>query len=663
MYLLVGLCLLFSIIRMFFWMKKYRVHLSETNVGYLVSEVLSVQGIKAVYTLIGGHVSPIIVGCKNLGIRVIDVRHEASAVFAADAHARLDGSVGVAIVTAGPGVTNTLTALQNAQMAQTPLLLIGGSAPTLLKGRGALQDIDQYNGVKAYCKRVFQCTSTRDLVPFTQKALLLAKQYPRGPVFVEYPVDLLYSNLEVLANMGFYRRVLKKSLPIDIDLSIIVVPDRKTKNVKQYLEAKKSFQPIFVKQNKLPWFLKAYFTYQIVRMYGGLSLRSPSPINLGQVRTLDSKLVKRKMMRINSCLQNAKRPLILMGSQAVFSEVEARIIAQHAVNLGIPMFLGGMARGILGKDHPLHIRQGRSPALKQADLVLLLGIEIDFRLDYGKKLPKSAKIICIHPDASVATKNTDVFWKPYMSMSNVNIADIFVDIKRPEPCSPAWLSTLHTFQNERINQISRQIGVARHRKNPDLNAIHPLQLAFALDQVIEPTALVIGDGGDYVATVANVLKGRGPMRWLDPGVFGTLGVGGGFAIGASQVLPNTPIWLMWGDGSSGYSLAEIDTLARHGMPIIAVIGNDAGWTQIERDQVALLEDNVACPLEYTAYHKVAEGYGGIGMEISYLEGEEVIPYIAKELEKAKDVRDRTGKSVVINVLMGCSTFREGSISM
>ena len=111
--------------------------------GDLVAAFLQAQGVPFVFTLTGGHIAPILVGCAKRGIRVVDTRHEATAVFAADASARLRGQPGVAIVTAGPGVTNTLTAVKNAQMAQSPLLLIGGAAATALRGRGALQDIDQ----------------------------------------------------------------------------------------------------------------------------------------------------------------------------------------------------------------------------------------------------------------------------------------------------------------------------------------------------------------------------------------------------------------------------------------------------------------------------------------------------------------------------------------
>jgi acetolactate synthase-1/2/3 large subunit len=111
--------------------------------GDRVADVLRAHGVRQLFTLCGGHIAPILSASKARGIRVVDVRHEAAAVFAADATARLSGLPGVAAVTAGPGITNAITPLKNAQLAQSPVVLLGGAAPTALQGRGALQDIDQ----------------------------------------------------------------------------------------------------------------------------------------------------------------------------------------------------------------------------------------------------------------------------------------------------------------------------------------------------------------------------------------------------------------------------------------------------------------------------------------------------------------------------------------
>src|ERR671930_2344673 len=133
--------------------------------GDLIASVLRAQGTRFLFTLCGGHISPILVGCKQRGIRVVDVRHEVTAVFAADAVSRLTGVPGVAAVTAGPGVTNTITALKNAQMAQSPLVLFGGATATVLKGRGSLQDIDQLALVGSAAKWSARCNTVGKLVP------------------------------------------------------------------------------------------------------------------------------------------------------------------------------------------------------------------------------------------------------------------------------------------------------------------------------------------------------------------------------------------------------------------------------------------------------------------------------------------------------------------
>ena len=160
--------------------------------GDRVADALLAQGVRTVYTLCGGHISPILSAAKARGIRIVDVRDEVTAVFAADADARLSGRPGVAAVTAGPGITNTITALKNAQLAQVPLLLIGGAAPTALQGRGALQDIDQRPLVEPHVKRFIKLKRVADLGPAMHEAFAVAQAGVPGPVFVECPVDLLY---------------------------------------------------------------------------------------------------------------------------------------------------------------------------------------------------------------------------------------------------------------------------------------------------------------------------------------------------------------------------------------------------------------------------------------------------------------------------------------
>ena len=171
-----------------------------------------------------------------------------------------------------------------------------------------------------------------------------------------------------------------------------------------------------------------------------------------------------------------------------------------------------------------------------------------------------------------------------------------------------------------------------------------------------PDSVLAVDGGDFVATAAYILKPRRPLSWLDPGVFGTLGVGGGFAVGAALVRPEAEVWLIYGDGSSAYSLAEFDTCVRHGLAPIAVIGTDASWQQIARDQITILGDACGTELRRTDYHTVVEGYGGRGLLLTETSQIDAVIDEAKALAAA-------GIPVCINVHLGPSDFRKGSLSM
>jgi acetolactate synthase-1/2/3 large subunit len=203
------------------------------------------------------------------------------------------------------------------------------------------------------------------------------------------------------------------------------------------------------------------------------------------------------------------------------------------------------------------------------------------------------------------------------------------------------------------NRREEKISSFAQKKNDFIN---PLLFLRKLDAFLDDHSMIIADGGDFVATASYILRPRGPLTWLDPGVFGTLGVGAGFAMGAKLCRPDSEVWLIYGDGSAGYTLQEFDTYVRHKIPLIAVIGNDGGWAQIARDQVEVLKSDIGTRLNRTDYHKVVEGFGGKG----FLVEEE--SRIQPTLELARDTA-RKGIPVVINLLIGATDFRKGSISM
>jgi acetolactate synthase-like protein len=331
------------------------------NGGELIAEVLTHQGVKFLYTLVGGHISPILVAAKRAGIRVVDTRHEATAVFAADATARLTGRPGVAAVTAGPGVTNTLTAVKNAQMAQSPVVLIGGAAPTALQGRGALQDIDQMSLFTSVVKWSRAVRRVRDLVPALEEAFRQAQRGVPGPVFVECPVDLLYDESMVRQLYGAARQ-------------------GKTLGQKA---------------------VNAYLRWHVNRLFAGIE-----GMKAGPVVHIDPPVPSPSQVHQAAAqLRQAQRPVLIVGSQATLDAPHVAETAAALMRIGAPVYLSGMARGLLGRDHPLQMRHKRREALREADFVLLAGVPCDFRLDYGRHIRGNAFFVSANRSQEDLRKN------------------------------------------------------------------------------------------------------------------------------------------------------------------------------------------------------------------------------------------------------------------
>jgi acetolactate synthase-1/2/3 large subunit len=310
-----------------------------------------------------------------------------------------------------------------------------------------------------------------------------------------------------------------------------------------------------------------------------------------------------------------------------------------------------MARGLLGRDHPLQMRHQRRQALREADCVVLAGVPCDFRLDYGKHVRRSATLIAANRSAKDARLNR----KP--DVAAIGDAGLFLQaLAQAQPASStgaprlaAWLATLRGRDTERELEIDQQA-------KPIGEHVNPIALFRLLEQTAGDNAVLVADGGDFVATASYVMHPRAPLTWLDPGAFGTLGVGAGFALGAALARPDSEVWIIFGDGACGYGLAEFDTFVRHGIPVIALVGNDAGWTQIAREQVKMLHDDVATVLARTDYHAVAAGFGAEGIRVKTLA--ELPDALARARALAK-----SGKPVLLNVWLDKTEFREGSLSM
>lgn len=599
------------------------------NGGELIAQVLKNQGTEFLFTLCGGHISPILVAAKRLGIRVVDVRHEVNAVFAADAVARLTGRPGVAAVTAGPGVTNTITAIKNAQLAQSPVVLLGGATATLLMGRGSLQDIDQLALFKPHVKWATSVRRVRDLVPTIERALLVAQADVPGPVFVECPVDLLYDEASVRSLYPFQGE---------------------------------GQQPKSFGQRLQKWYVDRHLDKLFAGAGDVVPHAEPRGVNRPETREAD-------LESAFGFLAKAERPVLVVGSQAMLGGPEvADRLAAAITDLGVPTYLAGMARGLLGKDHPLQLRHKRKLALKEADVVILAGFPCDFRLDYGRSINARAVLISVNRSAHDLKLNR----KPTLGIradAGLFVETLAGQVERDGDEWSDWLTSLRARDDERNAQIAEQASAPASSGGAD-EYCNPLAVCRALEDVLDDDSVLVADGGDFVGTASYIVQPRGPLRWLDPGAFGTLGVGAGFALGAKLCRPDAETWILYGDGSVGYTIAEFDTFVRHGIPVIAVVGNDGAWMQILREQIEILGDDVGCILERTDYHRVVEAFSAVhptqgpeGRRVEAkglkIEQESELPSVLAEAKRLA----KEGYPVLVNVLLGKTDFRKGSISM
>ncbi|XP_033709662.1 2-hydroxyacyl-CoA lyase 2 isoform X4 [Tursiops truncatus] len=549
--------------------------------GENVAAVLRAHGVRFLFTLVGGHISPLLVACEKLGIRVVDTRHEVTAVFAADAVARLTGTVGVVAVTAGPGLTNTVTAVKNAQIAQSPVLLLGGAASTLLQARCLWNCLSMCCTPTSWFRRRW-CQLSRPRASWVKGS--------PGPC------------------------------------------DPMSKETSEARER------------------QGYLENYLANLFAGAwepQPEGPLPLDIPQASP-------QQVQRCVEILSRAKRPLVLLGSQALLPPTPSDKLRVAVETLGVPCFLGGMARGLLGRSHPLHIRQNRSAALKKADVVVLAGTVCDFRLSYGRVLSRSSKIIIVNRNRKEMLMNSDMFWKPQEAVQG-DVGSFMVKLAQGlqgQTWASDWAEELRQAdrQKEQTFREKASMPVAEH-----LNPVRVLQL---VEETLPDNSILVVDGGDFVGTAAHLVQPRGPLRWLDPGAFGTLGVGAGFALGAKLCQPDAEVWCLFGDGAFGYSLIEFDTFVRHKIPVMALIGNDAGWTQISREQVPCLGSNVACGLAYTGYHKAAMGLGAQGLLLSRESEDQVVKVLHDAQQQCQD-----GHPVVVNILIGRTDFRDGSIAV
>lgn len=517
------------------------------------------------FTLSGGHIMEIYEGCADVGVPVIDFRHEQSAGFAAEAAARLTRRIGVCAVTAGPGVMNVVTAVANAWRSQTPMIVIGGQAALPTIGMGALQEMDHVSVLKPITKWSVQVPSPKAIPEYLSRAFTAATSGVMGPVFLECPMDILFD------------RANAEEVEIPTEIEPFAVSDADVSAAAELLRA-------------------------------------------------------------------AERPVLLLGSQILFSPHASRIQALVEA-LGIPTFTNGMARGALGAQHPLYFLHARKAALAQADLVLLAGVPLDFRLNYGTSIAEQAQLIRIDRDPAELARNRQAAVSACGDPGDflAKLTRIFT------PPAHAWNPWKETLQREEQARQARIEAEAATSTRP----VNPLRMGLEINRLLSPKSIVIGDGGDIVGSAAYTVRPRGLGQWLDAGPLGTLGAGAPYAIAAKLLYPDSDVWVIFGDGAFGLNGMEYDTAVRFNLPFVGVIGNDAAWTQIKRAQLPFYGRAIATELHLTRYDKMVEALGGWGTFVQD----------TGELPEALKAALASQKPALVNVHIGETDFRKGSISM
>lgn len=544
--------------------------------GRIVARALRKEGVSHLFTLCGGHIQSIYDGCLDEGIRVVDVRHEQSAAHAADGWSRVTGRVGVAAVTAGPGVTDAVTAVCNAQRAQSPLLLIGGQGARLLgpfggQDRGALQDMDHVELLRPITKWAVSVPEARRIPDYIQGAFRVATTGVPGPVFLEMPLEVL---------MGGCR-----------DRDLVEYPGYRT-------EARPCADPRAVEQAA-------------------------------------------------ALLREAERPVLVVGSQLRWTAWPDALAALLEV-APMPTFLNGMARGSLPRTHRCLFQRVRTAALSAADLVIIVGTPLDFRMGYGEKIGAATKLVQIDLDGGEIGRNRSV------DVGLISDAGAALQALRD-----AIVGAAGRDRSDWLRQVGEldaaAIARTRAQAESDEEPINPLRLCAEVNRFVDAKTIVVGDGGDFVATAAYLLDVEGPGSWMDPGPLGTLGVGPGYAMAAKLAKPDHRVILMLGDGTFGFNGMEFEAMARQDIPVVGIVGNDAGWTQILRSQVAAYGRSrvVATRLDYTRYDRVVEGLGGHGEYVERL----------AELRPALERAFTCGRPALVNVKIGSSDFRKDALSL
>jgi acetolactate synthase-1/2/3 large subunit len=493
-------------------------------------------GVQTMFTLSGAHVFPLYDAAvkSQPPLRLIDVRHEPTAVFAAEATGKLTRAPGLAVLTAGPGVTNGISAISQAHFAGSPLVVLGGRAPTMRWGMGSLQELDHPPIMRSVTKLAETVDRVEDIAGRVSEAFARAGASHRGPVFLDIPMDQLFSEAE----------------------------------------------------SKLPAIAEP-------------PVDEPDPGVLA---------------RVADVLSSSTRPVLVIGTDVWSDHGEAAAL-RLVESAGLPVITNGLGRGIIPAGHPMLVTKARSQALGQADLVVVVGTPLDFRLAYGAFGGQGggppAQVVHIADSAPQVAQHVDLtaFTSGNLARCLDGLREAVEDLAH-RPDWSTWSQRLQAAVGKAQDQERKLFA-------SDSDPVHPARIYGELTRRLAPDAVVIGDGGDFVSFAGKYVEPRHPGCWLDPGPFGCLGAGLGAAIGARIARPDSQVVAMLGDGAAGMSLMDVDTLVRHDLPVVMVVGNNSCWGLEKHPMRFLYGYDVAAELgTHTPYDEVVRALGGAGESVS-----------------------------------------------
>jgi len=502
----------------------------EGHAGVAAAEALRRHGVEVLFTLSGGHIFPLYDGLVPRQVRLLDTRHEQTAAFAAEGWSKLTRRLGVAAVTAGPGVTNAVSTMANAAQSGTPMLVIGGRAPQLRWGAGSLQEMDHLPIVSSITRLAVTAQSGEGLAGDVERAILAALTPHRGPAFIDVPLDVFASPAEVPSG------------------DVRSVPERP----------------------------------------------APDPDAVAAVARL---------------LLESSRPVLMAGADAYWDRAESSLL-HLATELSLPVFCNGLGRGTIPADDAHAFSRARSAALRDADLVVAVGTPLDFRLRFGDF--GAARVVHIADSPEQVAKHVQLAAGVSGDLSVVldAIAEAASRLDGRRTAHGEWLESLRAVESR-----------LREEEHADLHSqaapIKPSRIYGELLRRLDRDAVVIGDGGDFVSYAGRYVDTFTPGCFLDPGPYGCLGTGAGYAIAARLAHPTRQVVLLLGDGAAGFSLMDFDTMVRHRLPVVAICGNNGIWGLEKHPMRAFFGYDVVADLDQgTRYDEVVRALGGHGETVS-----------------------------------------------